>query len=595
MRVLLGVALVLTAALAAEVRPVVLGPAEHPLVLLTSSRRDLVSPALDRLRRGATALAPAAERASFENVTAFWDRYREARFHDYAATSTRVLTEPLTALRYVKGGDRVSWHGTEVEVLDTPGMTGGGVSYAFARNGEPVIAVGDLIFGDGQILDLYSLQYAVPGTNVRGYHGYAARAAQVIASLRLIRQRNPARLIPARGPEITQPAAAIDKLTARLEAVFRPYFQTDALRWYWGEENLKTRARGILGERLPPWMEMAPRMAKGEPSWYIPIRTSRLLISSSGAALLIDCGYRETIDEVKRLQREGRFRKLEAIYLTHYHDDHTDFIQTAAEEFGVPVWHDASSRAIYERPGDFKMPALTARPLLAGEPMRNGQSRQWHEFRLTNYFFPGQTLYHGALLVEERSGRRILFAGDSFTPSGIDDYCLWNRNLLRDEEGYFYCLRLLRELGLPWIVNEHVDEPFRFSSSQLEFMEGALRERRSAIAALTPFDHANYAVDEQWARFFPYAVRGKAGQPLRAGFRITNHSPERQTYIVTPRLPEGWAISPRATRLTIAPGKEETAEFVIEAKTGRGVITADVQFGPWLLAEFAELLIDSEP
>ena len=60
---------------------------------------------------------------------------------------------------------------------------------------------------------------------------------------------------------------------------------------------------------------------------------------------------------------------------------------------------------------------------------RHGESWQWHEFTVTAYHLPGQTLYHGGLLIEGR-GHRILFCGDSFTMAGIDDYCAGNRNWL---------------------------------------------------------------------------------------------------------------------------------------------------------------------
>ena len=60
----------------------------------------------------------------------------------------------------------------------------------------------------------------------------------------------------------------------------------------------------------------------------------------------------------------------------------------------------------------------------------------WKESELTVHYFPGQTLYHQALLVRKDGGKSVCFIGDSFTPSGIDDYCLQNRNLLRADAGF---------------------------------------------------------------------------------------------------------------------------------------------------------------
>ena len=54
---------------------------------------------------------------------------------------------------------------------------------------------------------------------------------------------------------------------------------------------------------------------------------------------------------------------------------------------------------------------------------------RWHES--VNFFdFPGHTLYHGGFWWRD-GGEKPFFVGDSFTPSGIDDYCLQNRDFRR--------------------------------------------------------------------------------------------------------------------------------------------------------------------
>ena len=69
------------------------------------------------------------------------------------------------------------------------------------------------------------------------------------------------------------------------------------------------------------------------------------------------------------------------------------------------------------------LPCLNAEKVQVDRVTNDGESWQWHEFKLTAYFFPGQTLYHGGLLVE-RGDLRILFVGDSLTAGGIEDYCV---------------------------------------------------------------------------------------------------------------------------------------------------------------------------
>jgi hypothetical protein len=71
----------------------------------------------------------------------------------------------------------------------------------------------------------------------------------------------------------------------------------------------------------------------------------------------------------------------------------------------------------------------------------DGQTLRWHEWQFTFWRFPGQTLYHGGLVARRDDGQTYLFVGDSFTPTGMDDYCMQNRNFLREGDGYEYCLR----------------------------------------------------------------------------------------------------------------------------------------------------------
>ena len=79
------------------------------------------------------------------------------------------------------------------------------MSYLVEIDGKRIACVGDLIYGHGQILDLFSLQDAIPQVKEDGYHGYAARAGDIVKSLRKVAEWKPDILIPARGPVIRDP------------------------------------------------------------------------------------------------------------------------------------------------------------------------------------------------------------------------------------------------------------------------------------------------------------------------------------------------------------------------------------------------------
>ena len=545
------------------------------LLLLTHYRRDVIGSPPGNV----PVAAPAAERDFFERAPALWQRLTTERFHDYEARSSKLPTAAIPVARWVADTHTIDFHGLTVRVIATPGYTPGAVSYATRVDGRHVIFSGDLIFGDGQLLDLYSLQTAIPETGTRGYHGFAARAGQLIASLRRLRAENPDLLVPARGPVIRDPRAAIDRLIARLEAFFREHFSTDALRWYWGDDHLRKRARPMLGDTSIDWMPMSEQSKL--PAWIIPIQNSRLVISASGAAYLIDCGNAKIAAEVRRLQSEGRFQKLEGIFITHYHDDHTDHAEQAAREFGVTIEYTPIQREVLSQPHAFRLPAMTANPIQRSLVRPEGFRRKWREFDFTFLDYPGQTLYHSALLMEGR-GERIFFIGDSFTPSGLDDYCLQNRNLLNADQGYLLCLRKLRAMTpAPWLINQHVEPMFRYAPANLDRLEQSLVRRTAILRELIPLPHPNYGIDENWASFFPYAASAKPGQPIEFDLRITRHSKDPVT--IVPRVPPGWKAHLSGTRIRVA--------APAGAPAGLHVITADVAVGPWIFEAFAEALV----
>jgi glyoxylase-like metal-dependent hydrolase (beta-lactamase superfamily II) len=482
-----------------------------PYVLFTEARRDVVWAGGPLVARGAAPIVPERERALFEDPGAFWAAYETQRYHDYSQVNTKVLREPMRVSRAVHGGEVLDLDGVRVEVIDTPGYTRGAVSYLLETGGKRVACTGDLIYGDGQLLDLSSLQDAVPEAKARGYHGYTVRAGELIESLRKIAVRKPDVLVPARGPLIENPQEAINRLIARLQALMGSHFATDALRWYWGDDNLRIRSRATLDGRPVDSMPMAEQ--RPLPDWAMAMGNSRLLVSRTGSGFLIDAGYQGTRSKLDELLTRGRLKTVEGIWITHYHDDHTDFAQELATHFHCPVYFTPQLTDILEHPSHYRMPCLTTAPITSGKPQPDGKQMSWHEFQFTFSYFPGQTLYHDGLLVKRDGGGALFFAGDSFTPSGIDDYCLQNRDFVREGEGYLYCLNVLQRLPRDvWLVNQHVDPTFRFSADQFSRMHAELLKRMALLKQLAPWPDPNYAIDESWAAVDPYGSEAREGE-----------------------------------------------------------------------------------
>ncbi len=564
-------------------------------IFWTHHRRDVAWAGLDLVASGVPLVAPAAELPLIANAEGYWSEFRATRFHDYAQQSTKILGSNVPVRFPAVGGRTIDWRGLKIDILDTPGYTRGSVSYVLDLDGTRVAFTGDLALSGGRILDLYSLQDSIEETETRGYHGYAARSADLLGSLERVLEAKPDLIVPARGPLIWDPEAELGMLADRIKRLFRAYFRTDALRWYWGEDNLLARARRILGPVSVDWMPMAVKLRQTPPRWWHKFGTSRLLVSDTGSAFLIDCGSQEAIDTVRRLRRRRVFSKLEGIFVTHFHDDHTDFVPEMAAEAGVPVYAGAEVADILENPQAYRMPAMTHRAIRPVRRLAEGEKLRWHEFEFEYTYFPGQAIYHGGLDVRRDNGERYFFIGDSFSPSGLDDYCLLNRHLLHGGFGHFRCLDRIEGMeGEYWLVNQHIEEVFRYDAEQLGTMRAVLEEKKRIISELVPWEDPNFGIDEQWARFYPYGVDVTPGASFDLYAVVLNHLPEPESFRVEPNPPEGWECAPASAEMRVGPLEEGRAKFTLTAPPdakGPALVTGNVSFLKHDLRHWIEALV----
>ncbi len=571
-------------------------------VLLAHHRRDVVWAARPLVEAGVKAVAPEAERELIESPETFWEAFKVSRFHDYQQQSTKILEKSLAVNRWVKGGDQIDLGGVTLTTIETPGFTRGSVSYATQIDEKKYVFTGDLIAGVGKVLDIYSFQDAIPEANVGGYHGYGGRFSALLASIEKVKALQPDVLVPARGEIMTNPQLALESLADRIRALYRSYLSTSALNWYFKEEHMAICARRVLGESADfSWM--AYSAYDDTPDWIWVKGTSRLIISETGHSLLIDCGTTGVIEGVKDLINLGVIDKVDGIFVTHYHDDHTNAVQAAAEVFECPVYAVENYVDILQNPGNYHMPCLHHTPIKEIVAKQHGDKLPFHEFTLTFRSFPGQTFYHGALLAEQPGQTPVFFIGDAFSPSGMDDYCVLNRNLMHNDDGLLNCLRQIRELGENyWLINEHIFHVFRFSKNELATLESGFRERAAIVRSLSLWDDENYAVDEQWACLYPYGVeaRPEAVQPFQV--KLTNHSPKPRDYRVTFRLPEGAQFVSATKDLSIVahdvpPGALASVQVMIKlpAKPGNYLIRVDVQSDGIDVRDWVESFVMIDP
>jgi hypothetical protein len=243
----------------------------------------------------------------------------------------------------------------------------------------------------------------------------------------------------------------------------------------------------------------------------------------------------------------------------------------------------------------WRLPCISPAQVQADRITHHGESWQWHEFAITAYHLPGQTEYHGGLLVEGR-GQRILLCGDSFTMAGIDDYCAGNRNWLGPGVGFEACLDLIEAIQPDLILNCHVDVGWVFGAAQLAAMRANLSERVSLYRELLPWDDPNYGLDESWVRCDPYEQHVSPGGPVRMDVAITNHSEEARWATCLPTPPPEWGVQLQAGSAKGAAKSEFKIPFAWtvpqDAVPGRYVVPIVVTYGGRRLGQFREAIVE---
>ncbi len=558
-----------------------LGITDIEQILFTHHHRDSTAgfPIPDNVRVG----VPAKEAAWFSEVETFWNdpqyRWHLYNYHPH----NLMLANAISVMDTYTEGVRFEWGPASLTVLETPGHTDGSVTYLVDVGGERFAFSGDLIYDEGQLWDLYSLQ---KGQQTSDYHGFLGARDELTESLEKIRQTSATTLVPTHGVVMNDPNRAIDSLQQRLTRCYDKYVAISALRHYF--PKLFAEFEGSPGH-------MPIREGKPPPEFLRHFGTTWMVISENGEAFVMDCGSPNVIKQIQQLQANSEISEVTQFWVTHYHDDHVDAIPEFQATFPCETITDSVVARVITNPIGFRLPCISPSVTRVDRITRDGDSWQWNEFTMTAYHFPGQTYYHGGLLVEGR-GVRMFFAGDSFTMAGIDDYCSGNRNLLGKDAGYEKCLRRIQQLEPTHIFNCHVDPAFDFTDAEMQCMLDILAEREECYTELFPWDHANYGMDEHWVRCYPYEQEVAFGETAQLRVEITNHSSEPRTAIAQPILPNAWNMELAPAETTISARSDGHIDFSVpiprhlDASGKRIVVPVDITYDTRPLGQFREAI-----
>jgi len=562
-------------------------------VLYTDHHRDQCSGAARLKKAGVKIAVPAAEARFFRNATEIWESADRFLYHrmDFRPDFF-ILPSSVAPDRELQPGESFQWEGVNIQVAATPGPTDGSASYIVEADGQKLAFTGDLIYGPGQLWNFYMLQRRFPGMN-GDYWGFGGAVPDLLKSLEAILSYKPSVLIPSHGVVMRDPPDAVRQLGTKLREVMENYFTTAAWRIYFTghfDDVHITSSPGpgfevpmfpvLPTPKAPPWLHFL-----ASTSWYIQ--------ADDGKIFLLDCGFDPVPETLSKLAKEGTITGVDGIWITHYHDDHVHSVNAVRRAFGAEFYAQKELLNILEHPWAYSMPALDPSGIHVDHPLSEGEVIQWKGYKLTAYYFPGQTLYHDGMLIEH-AGTRIFMTGDSFADLGIDDYCSYNRNFLGNEPGYEQCFRLLLKLKPDMLVASHWG-PEPFSQEYIEKALKLIERRRDLLSTLFPWDDPNFGLDPSWVRAYPYRQSVLPSQRVTIEARVYNHSGSPRQAFVELRAPSGWKVD-KGRSVTVPPHTEGgiplTAIAPAHPPVRREVLRLAVRFAGRNLGEIADAVID---
>jgi glyoxylase-like metal-dependent hydrolase (beta-lactamase superfamily II) len=548
-------------------------------VLLTHHHRDQLQGLRRAVATEARVWAPPIEVDLVANADARWRGRQMDNNYDLRQDRFSLLEDVPVAGAVSEYRTR-RYGGFDVYTLPTPGHTVGSVTYFVEVGGRRLAFTGDLLYGDGKVWSLAAMQWS--------YTGVEGSAATII-SCGVLADRAPDVLLASHGDPIEDPQGALARLRRHLQELIDM-----RLPEAW---DLETWLR-------EPFAPITPHLLRNRTM----CANNYVLLSDSGAALMIDFGYdlttmtpstestgrRSLLWSLHALRRDYAIERVEAVVTTHYHDDHVAGLNLLREVEGAEVWSPENVAPVLEEPRRYDLPCLWYDPIPVDRVLALGTPVTWHEYELTAYPLPGHTLF-AAALVFEVDGRRVLASGDqqevAAGRNGRDILNYQYRNRFRIDD-FVRSAELYLSLRPDLLISGH-GFPREVDDLYLQRLLVDGRRLAELHRELLPLEDVDFGAEGFGARIEPYRSIVQNGNPLE--FDVAVRNPFDRPAVATVRLviPDGWQAAPDSQEVPLDALGEGTVRFRVRALSG-GWIAVDLTVGGVPFGQQAEALVEMQ-
>lgn len=564
-------------------------------VLMTHHHRDQGQGLPRAVAEGVQIWVPPVEQELFTDLDRLWQHRRMVDDYDLRTDRFSML-ESIPVTGTVPEYRTADFGGIAVRSLPTPGHTHGSVTYLVEHDGDLVACSGDLIHSPGRVWSLAATQWT--------YTGNEGPMMTMLSALVLQREQ-PDLLLPSHGQVMDDPTAALDLLVEHLHAYV--------------DSRRPSGSADVRGRLADPFEQVTDHLLTNVTSES----RSYVLLSDSGAALLIDYGFdltswyplggvrstqRPLLASLPALRERHGVTRIEVALPTHYHDDHCAGMNLLRDVEGTELWIPENVAPIMAEPLRYDLPCQWPEPIAADRVLPLGQTFTWQEYEIGVHPLPGHTLYAAAFSFSV-DGVRVLAVGDQQDGLGVPgerrdllNYQYRNRFRLGD---YRDGVEMYRQVDPGLMIAGHW-APRRVEEGYLDRLATAADEVDALHRQLLPLEEFHTEADSVVARLVPYLRHARPGATLHYDVEFTNPLHERATLSLVPVLPSDWELVGGELVRTLA--ARESAVLGFDIRIGqsssqpsgssraprRQVLAVDATIGARRLGQVTESIVEVE-